>query len=82
MGLTTNDIVRRRANLCACGKTPIWARLRGGTVVLVCPTFGCDLYLAVKGNTVSNAIENWNKEVDRYDQRVGKRHRAEAHQNG
>ena len=80
MGLTTSDIVNRRALCCACGKIPVWAKIKGGTIVLACPTIGCDLYLAVKGHTVSDAIETWNKEVEQYDQRAGKRHRAEAHQ--
>ena len=82
MGLTTSDIVKRRARLCACGKIPVYAKIKGGTIVLACPTVHCDLYLAVKGRTISDAVETWNKEVDLHEQRVGKGHRAEARQDG
>lgn len=74
MGLTTTDIVKRDAKPCDCGKTPVWAKLRGGTVVLACPTIDCKLYLAVKGHTISDAVAIWNEEVEKYAQRTGKRH--------
>lgn len=82
MGLTTDEIVKRRARPCDCGKTPVWAKIRGGTIVLACPNLHCDLYLAVRRHTISDAIETWNEEVQRYGQRAGKGHRAEAHQDG
>ena len=74
MGLTVDDIIKRNAMTCACRKKPVWAKLRGGTVVLACPTISCELYLSVKGHTVSGAVETWNEEVQRYEQRAGKRH--------
>lgn len=74
MGTTPTDIIKRDAKPCACGKTPVWAKLRGGTVVLACPTIDCKLYLAVKGHTISDAVKTWNEEVDRYGKRTGKGH--------
>lgn len=81
MGKTTSEIVQGRARPCACGKTPVWAKIKGGPIVLACPTIGCDLYLAVKGRTISGAVETWNKEVQIYDD-SRKRHRAKARQDG
>lgn len=73
MGKTTSEIVQGRVRPCACGRTPVWAKIKGGTIVLACPTIACKLYLAVKGHTLSDAIEAWNKEVEQYGQRAGKR---------
>lgn len=74
MGKTTDEIVQGRAKACACGRMPVWARVKGGAVILACPTISCKLYLAVRRHTLSDAIEAWNKEVDLHEQRAGERH--------
>lgn len=66
MGLTRSEIVKKRASVCSCGKLPVWATLTGGTVVLACPDLHCDLYLAVKGHSISEAVETWNQEVEKH----------------
>lgn len=57
------------AEPCACGRMPVWAKIRGGQFVLACPTLSCKLYLAVKGPTLPDAIETWNREVNQYAKR-------------
>lgn len=70
MALTVSEIVQRDAKPCACGRVPVWAKMRGGTVVLACPTYDCKLYLAVKGHTISDAVKTWNQEVEKHDRKA------------
>lgn len=67
MGLTRDDIVKRRARACTCRRTPVWAILRGGAVLLACPTPSCELGIVAKGHSFTGAVEAWNKEVAKHD---------------
>ena len=73
MGTFTDEMVKRDAQVCVCGKHPAWGKLRGGGVVLACMNIKCSRYPAVKGPCVYDAIQNWNQEVSKYDT-VRKRH--------
>ena len=72
VGLTTDQIVNRDARVCVCGQPPSWSRTRGG-VVLACMNPECELFPAIKGPSVVDAIQYWNEAVtDRG--KVRKRH--------
>lgn len=70
--ITKDEIIKRDARVCACGKHPAWAKIRGG-IILACPDITCGLYLAVRGPCLSDAIQNWNQGVSDRDA-VRKRH--------
>lgn len=76
MGLTRNDIIRRKARCCSCGKLPIWIKPSRSLTVLSCPDpFACVRGGKIaKGPTLIEAIETWNEEVQRYDDTDGKRY--------
>lgn len=67
MGTTTDEIVKRDARVCVCGRPPVWSRLRGGDVVLACKNLKCRVFPAVKGPCVYDAVQNWNQEVAKHD---------------
>lgn len=70
--ITKGEIIKRDARVCACGKHPAWAKIRGG-IIRACPDITCRLYLAVKGRCLTDAIKNWNQGVADHDT-VRKRH--------
>lgn len=72
MRITKDEIIKRDAWVCACGKFPVWVKIRGG-IILACPNITCRLYLAVKGSCLTDAIQNWNQGVANHDA-VRKRH--------
>lgn len=63
MGNLVDECLQDYTKPCDCGRRPVWAKIRGGQFVLACPTPSCKLYLAVKGRTLPDTIETWNKEV-------------------
>jgi len=71
--ITKDEIVKRDARVCVCGKHPTWVKLRGGGIVLACPDYTCRLWPSVKGADLDDAIQNWNERVANYDT-VRKRH--------
>ena len=71
--ITTDEMVKRDARVCVCGRAPAWGKLRGGGVILACMNIECRLFPAIKGPCVGDAIQNWNEEVQRHDA-VRKRH--------
>lgn len=73
MGTSTDEMVKRDARVCVCGKPPVWAKLRGGDVVLACKNLKCKRWPAVRASCVYDAIQNWNQEVANYDA-IRKRH--------
>jgi hypothetical protein len=74
MGLTRDDIIRRKASCCSCGKLPIWLKTGPRSIILGCPYHpACGGSLA-KGATIYEAIENWNQEVQKHGDTAGKRH--------
>lgn len=70
MGLTRDDIIRRQAVCCSCGKLPIWVKTGPGSTFLGCPSHPACAGPLVKGATIVDAIEAWNKEVQRYERRA------------
>jgi hypothetical protein len=73
VALIKEEIVKRDARVCVCGKHPTWVKLRGGAVILACPDRTCRLWPAVRGSDLSAAIQTWNEVVANHDA-VRKRH--------
>jgi hypothetical protein len=74
MGITRDDMIRRKAFPCSCGKLPIWVKPSPRSIILGCPSHpACGGTLA-KGANMVEAIEEWNREeVGKHDT-DGKRH--------
>lgn len=64
MGLTRDDIIRRKAIRCSCGKLPIWVKC-GMRTFVGCPDHPACGNTLVQGSTLIEAIETWNREEER-----------------